>query len=142
MNLHAQLKERMAAGRPVRVGLIGAGKFGSMFLAQARLSDGLEVAGVADLNAERARAALERTGWPAASLVNVESSGELVDAARSRKVGVTTSAADLIDAEIDVVVECTGIPEAGTAHALRAIDRQCHVVMVTVESDEHIGPVS
>ena len=40
MNLYAKLCEREAAGRPVRVGVIGAGKFGTMFLAQARLTAG------------------------------------------------------------------------------------------------------
>ncbi|MBX6324367.1 MAG: Gfo/Idh/MocA family oxidoreductase, partial [Rhodospirillaceae bacterium] len=60
MNLHRLLREREAGGRPVRVGLIGAGKFGSMFLAQARRTPGLHVAGVVDLAPERARAALIR----------------------------------------------------------------------------------
>ena len=34
MNLQAMLAARLAANKPVRVGLVGAGKFGSMFLAQ------------------------------------------------------------------------------------------------------------
>lgn len=55
MNLFRLLEEREAAGRPVRVGLIGAGKFGTMFLAQARRMAGLRVVGVADLSVERAR---------------------------------------------------------------------------------------
>ena len=55
MNLHAKLLEREAAGRPVTVGLIGAGKFGTMFLSQARLTRGMHVVGVADLDVERAR---------------------------------------------------------------------------------------
>ena len=50
MNLYAKLLEREAAGRPVTVGLIGAGKFGTMFLAQARLTRGMHVVGVADLD--------------------------------------------------------------------------------------------
>ena len=64
MNLHRMLRARAEDGRPVRVGLIGAGKFGSMFLAQARLTTGFHVMAVADLAPENARAALERTGWP------------------------------------------------------------------------------
>ena len=55
MNLHTKLLEREAAGRPVTVGVIGAGKFGTMFLAQARLTRGLHVAGIADLDVTRAR---------------------------------------------------------------------------------------
>ena len=65
MNLATLLLEREAAGRPVTVGLIGAGKFGTMFLSQARLTRGLHVVGVADLNVERARSQLKTAGWPA-----------------------------------------------------------------------------
>ncbi|HET7680713.1 MAG TPA: flagellar biosynthesis protein FlgA, partial [Xanthobacteraceae bacterium] len=64
MNLHTLLLERHAAGRPVIVGLIGAGKFGAMFLAQARVTPGLHVAGLADLDATRARRQLKAVGWP------------------------------------------------------------------------------
>ena len=54
MNLHALLLERKAAGRPVTVGLIGAGKFGTMFLSQVRRTRGMHLVGIADLSAERA----------------------------------------------------------------------------------------
>ena len=64
MNLHRLLSARAEAGRPVRVGVIGCGKFGTMFLAQARLTPGLHVLGVADLNPERARRSLQGAGWP------------------------------------------------------------------------------
>ena len=64
MNLSSMLKERAAAGRPVRVGLIGAGKFGTMFLAQARTTVGLHVVAVADLNLARARSQLKMASWP------------------------------------------------------------------------------
>ena len=65
MNLHALLLERESQNRPVTVGLIGAGKFGTMFLSQARLTRGLHVVAVADLNVERARSQLATAGWPA-----------------------------------------------------------------------------
>ena len=65
MNLHTLLLEREAAGKPVTVGLIGAGKFGTMFLSQARLTRGLHVVAVADLNVERAQSQLATAGWPA-----------------------------------------------------------------------------
>ena len=58
MNLHHLLRQRAAAERPVRVGLIGAGKFGSMFLNQVPTMPGVEIAVIADLNAERARGRL------------------------------------------------------------------------------------
>ena len=57
MNLYRLLQKRAADGRPVRVGLIGAGKFGSMFLSQVPTTPGLQVAAIADLAPDRARAA-------------------------------------------------------------------------------------
>src|SRR6185437_6214294 len=65
MNLHRLLQTRAAEGRPVRAVLIGAGKFGSMYLSQARRTPGLQILAVADLSPDRARASLERTGWKA-----------------------------------------------------------------------------
>ncbi|MEX2407963.1 MAG: Gfo/Idh/MocA family oxidoreductase, partial [Rhodovibrionaceae bacterium] len=63
MNLHALLQKRLDAGKPVRAGLIGAGKFGSMFLAQVAKTPGLEVAVIADLDPDRARQACKAVGW-------------------------------------------------------------------------------
>src|SRR5689334_17169306 len=92
MNLHALLLEREAQGRPVTVGLIGAGKFGTMFLAQARLTRGLHVVGVADLNIDRARSQLAAAGWPAQQYAATS----LGEAATSRSTHVTPDAAAMI----------------------------------------------
>src|SRR5436309_14521444 len=61
--LLALLGARAEAGTPLRVGLISAGKFGTMFLSQARRLPDLHVLGVADLLVDRARQALTRAGW-------------------------------------------------------------------------------
>ena len=63
MNLYAKLCERAAQGRPLRVGLIGAGKFGSMYLAQVPKSPGVHLVGIADLAPANARTNLQRVGW-------------------------------------------------------------------------------
>src|SRR4029450_9867959 len=63
MNLSRLLDEHASRDRAVRIGLIGAGKFGTMFLAQARLTRGLHIAAIADLKPERAMAALAAAGW-------------------------------------------------------------------------------
>src|SRR4051812_18713447 len=63
LNLHTMLRARQAAYRPVSVGLIGAGKFGTMFSAQIRLTDGMHLVGVADLDVSRARRQLQSAGW-------------------------------------------------------------------------------
>src|SRR4051795_2447227 len=65
MNLFSKLQQRTEQAGPIRVGVIGAGKFASMFLTQAVNSPHLHVVGVADINVPKAKAALDRTGWPA-----------------------------------------------------------------------------
>ena len=141
MNLHALLQQRAVSGKPVRVGLIGAGKFGSMFLAQARLIEGIQVVGIADLQIQRARNSLERTGWKAERMQTATTAGQINDAAAAGRVALTEDSEQLIGAELEVVIECTGNPEAGTRHALSAIDAGRHVVMVTVEADALVGPL-
>ena len=62
MNLHRLLLERDAAANPVRVALIGAGKFGTMYLSQAGRTPGIRIAALVDLDPARAKAACERVG--------------------------------------------------------------------------------
>ena len=132
------LAAREAAGRPLRVGLIGAGKFATMFLSQARRLPGLHVLGIADLAPERARQALERAGW----------SPEQFGAAnfdRARATGATHLTDDgnalIRTAGLEVVVEATGDPAAGIHYALEASAHGRHAVMVNVEADALAGPL-
>ena len=139
MNLHRMLRARAAEGRPVRVGVIGAGKFGSMFLAMAARTPGLHVAGIADLSIPRAREALARVGWP-----EERYAAPSLDAALGGTDGtaLTEDAMALMaEPRIEVVVECTGHPAAGLRHALAAIEHGKHVVMVNVEADVLAGPL-
>jgi predicted homoserine dehydrogenase-like protein len=138
MNLARMLKARASAGNPIRVGLIGAGKFGSMFLSQVRTTPGLHLLGIADLSVERARAALVRTGWDADAAVT----GSFDEALRTGRTMLTEDAEALISiGGLDVVVEATGNPVAGARHALSAIANGRHIVMVTVEADVLVGPL-
>src|SRR5437868_1899185 len=138
MNLYAKLLEREAAGKPVTVGVIGAGKFGTMFLSQARLTRGLHVVAVADLNIERARGQLATAGWPAEQFA----AASLGDAVKLRRTHVTPDASAMIaHPAIEVIVEATGIPEAGIVHANKAIEHGKHIVMVNVEADALAGPL-
>src|SRR5689334_23830010 len=122
MNLHAKLMERAAAGRPVTVGLIGAGKFGTMFLAQARRTAGLHVVGVADLDVARARDQLRSAGWDAAAYAAASLGAALKGGTH---VG-PDSAALIACPEIEVIIEATGVPEVGIRHALAAIAAAKH----------------
>jgi predicted homoserine dehydrogenase-like protein len=126
MNLHFLLQARAAGGKPVRAGLIGAGKFGSMFLSQVPTTPGLEVTVIADLYPERAGQACRAVGWEEeriAGTLFVEDGRDLC--ARD---------------DVDVVIDATGSPHAGVMHALCAIENGKHIVMVNVEADVLAGP--
>jgi predicted homoserine dehydrogenase-like protein len=141
MNLYRLLQARANAGRPVRVGVIGAGKFSSMFLSQARLTPGMHLVGIADLDPDKARQACLRTGWSQDALAFGVSTAAIEDGAARGKTVITGDARQLIDARLDVIVEITGVPEAGAQHAWQALEAGKHVVMVNVEADALLGPV-
>ena len=138
MDFSTRLAARAAEGKPVRIGLIGAGKFGSMILAQARFISGYHVVAVADLDVAKARGSLARVGWEA-SQYGAATPGQ---ALRDGTTCVTDDVQALLDCEeIECIVEATGHPLAGCRHALRAIDAGKHVVMVNVEADVLCGPI-
>ena len=140
MNLYALLQRRMKRDDPVRVGVIGAGKFSSMFLSQARLTPGIQVVGIADLDVKKARASCKRTGWPEGICTAADTAAAINDAAGKKKVALTEDAMALIGADLDVILEITGVPEAGAIHAWNALEAGKHVVMVNVEADCLLGP--
>src|SRR5690606_3405704 len=121
------LKSRHADGRPVRVILIGAGKFGSMFLAQVPHMPGLEIAAIADLSPERAREACRTVGWDDARIAATLFTDDGLGAVAQTRA--------------EVVIEVTGNPAAGIRHARAAIAARRHIVMVNVEADVLAGPL-
>jgi len=138
MNLYSKLQQRAAAGKPLRIGLIGAGKFGAMYLAQVPRTPGIHLVGIADLSPANARVNLERVGWSAERYA-----APSLDAAV--KSGATHVGEDwqalVAHPGIDIVVEATGNPVAAVEHALAAFRNRKHVVMVTVEADAFCGPL-
>ena len=138
MNLHHMLERRADEGRPVRVGLIGAGKFGAMFLNQVRRTCGLHLVGIADLSVDRARQRCGDTDWPAEQTA----AASFDEAAHNGSTHITDDAHKLIESGlVDVLVEATGDPAAGIRHCLGAIEHRVHVVMVNVEADVLAGPL-
>jgi predicted homoserine dehydrogenase-like protein len=125
LNLQSLLAARVEAGKPVRAGLIGAGKFGSMFLAQVPSIKGLDVALICDRDIDRAKLACKTVGWDASRI------------ARTRFAD--NGRAACTDERVDVVIEATGDPGAGIAHALAAIAAKKPIVMVNVEADALAG---
>src|SRR3982075_368245 len=126
MNLSHLLNARRAVGKPVRVALIGAGKFGSMFLAQVPHTPGLEVPVIVDLDPGRAREACRTVGW---------------DNDRIAATTFSDDAAKATSGNIEVIVEATGNPGVGIRHARAASAAAKYIVMVKVEADVLAGPL-
>jgi predicted homoserine dehydrogenase-like protein len=124
LNLFQKLKERE---KPLRIGLIGAGKFAAMYLAQVPKTPGIRLVGIADLAPDNARANLARVGW---------------DAAAIQRTPISDDWEKLVaHPEVDIIIEATGNPPAAVEHALSAFKNKKHVVMVTVEADAFCGPL-
>jgi len=138
MNLFRMLNARASEGRPLRIGLIGAGKFGAMYLAQVPRTPGLHLVGIADLSPAAARVNLERVGWRpeqfgATSLDDALSKGNSHLGDDWQKL--------VAHPGIDIIIECTGNPPAAVEHCLGAFANGRHVVNVTVEADAFCGPL-
>jgi predicted homoserine dehydrogenase-like protein len=136
MNLYAKLQQRR--DNPLRIGVIGAGKFGAMYIAQVPNTPGVHLAGIADLSPDNARRNLQRVGWD----VEKTLTSTLDAALKERRTHVSDDWRALVShPAIDIIVESTGHPLAAVEHALEAFRHGKHVVMVTVEADAFCGPL-
>ena len=134
------LAQRAADANPIRVGIIGTGKFGAGLVAQISQMQGMEVAAIADINAHNARYAYLASGAPPEEIRTAETGAELEDAIRAAKPAIVEDGLALGDCEsIDVIVESTGLPDVGARHAFHALSNRKHVVMVNVEADVTVG---
>jgi predicted homoserine dehydrogenase-like protein len=138
MNLFSKLQARAAQSKPLRVGLIGAGKFGSMYLSQVPRTPGVHLVGIADLQPARARQALTHVGWDDARF----GAASLEQAAKSGASAIIEDSMALIASPfVDIIIDATGHPGAGIAHVLACCEHKKHIIMVNVEADALAGPL-
>src|SRR5713101_2453363 len=138
MNLYSKLQQRAAQGKPLRIGVIGAGKFGAMYIAQVPRTPGVHLVGIADLSPANAKENLQRVGWEPSRY----DAPSLEKALKENRTHVSEDWQALVaHPGIDIVIESTGNPLAAVEHALAAFRNGKHVVMVTVEADAFCGPL-
>ncbi|HSU62578.1 MAG TPA: Gfo/Idh/MocA family oxidoreductase [Burkholderiales bacterium] len=136
MNLYAKLKQREQ--NPLRIGVIGAGKFGAMYIAQVPRTPGVHLVGIADLSPASAKENLQRVGWEPSRY----SAPSLEKALKENRTHVSDDWQALVaHPGVDIIIESTGNPLAAVEHALAAFRSGKHVVMVTVEADAFCGPL-
>ena len=138
MSLHRKLQELAANHQSIKVGLIGAGKFGSMYLSQIPNTPGVHLVGIADLSPVNAKKNLARVGWRDEQ----SNASSLDEAIKTGQTHISDNWEALVShPAIDVIIECTGHPIAAVDHCLLAFKNGKNVVNVTVEADAFCGPL-
>ena len=136
-----QLAKRAAENNPIRVGIIGAGKFGAGLVAQISQMQGMVASAIADIDLEHAKGAYKASNVPSDAIQRVGNIDAMNDTIRSGKPAITEDGLHIIQSDmIDVVVEATGIPEVGARMAYHTLMHRKHLVMVNVETDVTVGP--
>ena len=139
--IHQALSKRDENNNPIRVGIIGAGKFGAALVSQIYQMKGMVVSLVADLELENAKAAYISNGVWESDLVRARAEAEVETAISKNRPTITTDGLLVCQSEsIDVVVDTTGSPEAGAIFGEQALLHKKHLVMVNVEADVCVGP--
>ncbi|WP_199616602.1 NAD(P)H-dependent oxidoreductase [Paenibacillus alkalitolerans] len=135
-----KLKELQKSGQYIRVGLIGAGQMGRGMISQIESMQGMRVAAAADIRIENARNAYLHAGVKESDIVQTDSVEPAERAIRQNKVVVTDNMDVVLNcAEVDVVVDATGVPNIGAEIAYKSILQKKHIVMLNVETDVTVG---
>ena len=138
--LAKDLAARAASGKPVRIGLVGAGEMGTDIVSRVAHMAGIEIGAISELKPGAARRSVEIAYGTADRVTEVSGADAANTAMESGRIAVTDNVAALLDAGlIDVVVDATGIPAVGAEIGLRAMENGKHLVMMNVEADVTIG---
>ena len=128
------IKREKELGRPVRVGLAGAGQMGSGLAAQIGKIPGMELVACADIDLARAENALKLAG-----IDKIGHNSEASYSIENGQGGVVDNAKALAELPVDIVFEATGVPWVGAEVADACIDASKHILMLNVETDVTIG---
>lgn len=127
MTLYGKLLEREQNGAPIKVGVIGAGQMGYGMVSQISTIPGMIVAGISDINLDAAKRAADAYNTSTAEKVNILTSTDFKEIVHSPNV--------------EVIVDATGVPEAGAKISLETLIAKKHLVLLNVEIDITVGPL-
>lgn len=142
MSLYDKLVARERSGRPIAVGLVGAGQMGMGLVSQVACMRGMRITAIADLMLDRARHAFRAAGVADQEIVVADDPG-MADAALAMGRRVITRNADLLPQlpGLEAIIEATGVPDLGARIAFSAIMGRKHIVLLNVETDVTVGPI-
>ena len=126
---------------PIKVGLIGCGRFGSMAASQIFRTIGMRLDLVCDINTQSAIHNLENAGIPKELLIDRSLKPQTYQKSNTAHIHITDNFSSLLTSNLDVIVESTGNPEVGAYNAYHAIQSEKHLIMVNVEADVLVGPI-
>ncbi|MBV1704570.1 MAG: homoserine dehydrogenase [Hyphomicrobiales bacterium] len=125
---------------PLTVGLAGCGQMGTDLVVQMSLMPGVRLGAIVEIRPEAARAATRLSGRDDGDVVVAGDSSAVDRAIEAGKVAIVEDHRAMCGAgRIDVVIDATGNPNAGTLVALEAMRNGKHVVMLSVEADITVG---
>lgn len=142
LNLNTKLKEIDEQGKKINAGIVGAGQMGRGMVSQMFCMKGILPAIISDLDLERAKKAYLLAGVNAADIITANKTSE-ADAAIKQGKYVITEDFNVITKSlpIDVVIDLTGVPDAGARIAFDSIYNGKNIVMLNVETDVTVGPL-
>ncbi len=137
-----ELARLEAEGKPIRVGVSGAGWIGSGFVAQVAHVKGMQVNVLADSNINAARQAFTAVGWSADKIVETDAADVAEDVLRAGKKVVTTSYALAAQLDsVDIVADITPSPATGAETSYACIQNGKDIVLVNIEADVTVGRI-
>jgi len=138
--LAADLADRAETGKPIRIGLVGAGEMGTDVVARIAHMQGIEIGAISTLNIDNAHKAVEIAYGDKGRSKTVSSQSEISQAIELGKIPVTDDNSLIVECDqLDVVVDATGVPAVGAEIGLKAMQHGKHLVMMNVEADVTIG---
>lgn len=141
VGLTAQLAQRAESGKPIRIGLVGTGEMGTDIFTQVSMMNGVEIATVMERSAGKAAAGARIAYGEDGHTQRVSTHDEASAAIEAGKIAVTDDLdLTLSHGLVDVVIDATGVPEAGADIGMRTIGFGKHLIMMNVECDVCIGP--
>lgn len=141
VGLAAELRSRAQSGNPIRIGLVGTGEMGTDIFTQIAMMDGIEIATVVERSSGKAAASAKIAYGDDTRVVEVTTHDQASAAIERGKIAATQDMDLALGHDlVDIVVDATGVPEAGADIGLRTIGFGKHLIMMNVECDVCIGP--